>query len=1122
MFKKLLTCVIILWTQFTLAQTSILSEGNWHKIGVTTSGIYKINAEFLSTLGIDVNSLDPEKIKIYGSNGGMLPQSNAEFSYIDPPENALIPFLNDRPGMGAEEYLLFYAQGPDMKSIDADGEISYEKNIYSDTAYYFLTTDGVAGKRAQTASLAVENGTPINFYHDFITHESEETNLIGSGRKWLGNIFSNQTNLNQTYSYQIPGLKDSIKLYARLIAQSEEPSSFNLSLNDQGIGTVEIDAIQSGPGTTYTDRARGKEFSHILTKNTSENIDLSFSYNQADVSLSRGYLDYFILSFERDLALYGTSTRFTNINSTDGIFTYSVNIGLSSNVSIVDITDPTNIQIIDHTPVGSSAQFSINTSEIRTYMVFSGADFPNPVYFGTIGNQNLKSSSNYNGLIITSSLLESQAKRLQAFHEIHDQLKINVVNVGDIYNEFSSGKKDLSAIRNYIKYVFDNGGSLKYVLLMGDCSYDYKFTGSDPNHIPIYESRESFDPVYSYSSDDYLGFLDDDEGLWFENEQNDHDMEIGIGRIPAKSQEEAKIVVDKIIRYATSERSLGKWRNEIAYFADDGDNNIHMNHAVTLSNIVSAKAPEFRSKKIFLDNYEQISEPKERAPAATRALEDAIADGLLVLNFMGHGNEYQWMEEETLNNGVIDKLTNRHKMPLIVTATCEFGRYDHPIINSGAENLLLNPNGGAIALVTTTRPVYAHTNLKVNKAFHESLFTKKNNQYPRLGDIMRETKNNSLSGPVNRNFALLGDPFLRLNYPGYNISFKDLSSETDTLSALEKYTLYGAVTSGADTIETFNGKATITIIDIPQQLVTRGQENPKFYYEELSNALFRGDVTVKNGKFNASFILPKNISYKLKKGKILVYAWNDESFTDASGANENIIIGGTDPNPASDDLPPSIVSYINDESFISGETIGPNSLFIAKITDENGINISSNGFNQNISLTINGEKPININDFYTADLDTYQSGTILYPLQNLSPGKYTATLKIWDTYNNSIERTVNFNVSDQPRIRLYNVMNYPNPISLSNNFTTTFSFEHDRQGEELEVSLIVYDMSGSVKFESIFYVDDSLPKVDNLEWRPGNSNGAELQQGVYLYRLKVQSTLDGASNDSINRLIIIN
>ena len=1121
MLKILLGIFVWLLLPAAIAQNSVFENGVWHKIGITEPGLYKIDASFLSgTMGINLSSFDPRTLKVYGVNGGMLPQSNAHLRFNDPPENSIMGYQTNDGSMDPNDYFLFYAEGPDQMDFGNEGEIIYEKNIYSDTAYYFITYGGSMGKRISMEPSANQNGKTISTFHDIITHESDEINLQGSGRYWFGNEFSSSKTLHHEFHYETPGLKDSLSLYIDLVSESEGPCSFDISLNGSMIDQIPFDSVPTGPGTTYTIRGREKQKTYSINNLTTESIDLSISFNRSNALLSRGYIDYFLLTYERDLALYDQSTKFQNLLSINELNQYQVEVSEAENVHILKVTDPLNIHEIEYQKVGTKAIFNHLDTIVNEFVAFQGSDFPRPTYIGEIENQNLKGSSNFDGLIITAKEFLAQANRLKDFHQLNDKLSVKVVLVDKIYEEFSSGRKDLTAIRDYVKYSYEQGNRLKYVLLFGDCSYDYKYSGSKFNFIPIYESREVYSPIYSYSSDDYIGFLEEDEGEWIENTQNDHTMEVGVGRIPARTEEEAEIAVDKIIRYVTSIRTLGKWRNEIIYFADDGDNNIHMRHAVTLSNIVNDSSPQYRSRKIFLDNYSQNLIPRESSPAATKALEDAVADGALVLNFIGHGNEYQWMNEATLTDGTIQNFSNRHKMPLFVTATCEFGKYDQPIVTSGAEKLLFHPNGGAIALITTTRPVYAHTNLVVNEAFHKSLIGKIDNQHPRLGDIIRETKNNSLSGPINRNFALLGDPMLRLNYPSYDIVLEEPGSLPDTLSALEEYTVKGAIIHLGDTVKSFNGQATVTILDIPQERITKGQENPKFSYKEFSNALFRGNVSVQEGLFTSTFILPKNISYKLEKGKINVYAWSEDDFIDATGANTNMLIGGTAKEFNEDDTPPSIKMYINDESFVSGDELGPSSLFIAEINDDHGINVSSNGFNQNITLTLNDEEPIIVNDFYTAGLDDYKHGNLVYPLQNLEPGKYQATLKVWDTYNNSSEKTVEFYVSSQPRLRLYNVMNYPNPVYLQNQ--TTFSFEHDRQGEELMISIEIFDIMGSLKFNSDFSIDDSLQKVDDLIWNLRNNNGGQIEQGTYLYRLKVTSTLDGASNETINRLVIIN
>ncbi|MEQ8882620.1 MAG: C25 family cysteine peptidase, partial [Cyclobacteriaceae bacterium] len=429
----------MLWGQ------SILSDGSFYKLGVTKSGLYKIDAAFLSSLGLDGNAVDPKKISIYGHNGGMLPQSNAEFAYSDPPENALIDFTDNALGFGSNEYLLFYAQGPDKSEFNVGGEIEYEKNIYSDTAYYFLTVGSTNGKRAGLAQTTEQQGSEINYFNEFITRESEEINLIGSGRRWLGDEFSS-TQLTRTFNYEIPGLRDSVHLLTQIVVQSEGKSSFEISLNGQSSGLISFDSIPTGDGTTYTIRAKEKAHEMTLSGNNLESITLNMQYNRANASLSRAYLDYFIASYERELAFYGNSTAFCNVKANAGHYTYQIALNGTDNATILDITDPVDPKIVEFTIENDQASFSVEVDYLHKYMMLSGSDFPTPQYFGRIGNQNLKGSTQFDGLIITTSLFESQAKRLQQFHQNNDNLMLGVINVNHIYNEFSSGRRDLTAL----------------------------------------------------------------------------------------------------------------------------------------------------------------------------------------------------------------------------------------------------------------------------------------------------------------------------------------------------------------------------------------------------------------------------------------------------------------------------------------------------------------------------------------------------------------------------------------------------------------------------------------------------------------------------------------------------
>lgn len=1139
MWSRAVFILVTILLSLTIHAQSVFSEGAWHKIGMVERGIYRVDRNFLvNRLGIDVTNVDARTIKLYGFNGGMLPQENSAFWYRDPPEIPMLGIGLEDGSMDPEDYLLFYAESPHKTTLNPDGSLDYETNLYSDTAYYFLTYGGENAKQFEVLENQTQAEESVGTFNDYLVHEVDETNILNSGREWYGEDFGTNGFSTLDFDYNIVGVIDSVGVFTRLISQSRSPASFDLLLNQSTLGRVEMDSIPSVidfsdlSRVRYTFRGAESYGSFSKTGFSSENLKLTFKFNKGSSSLSKGNIDYFILGFERSLRLYGNQTMFRTKESTGKALNYDI-LATQGNedVFVWEITNPVAPKNQQFQKTGSMVSFnSLADENLNEYIIFSGNQFSSPIYFGRVGNQNIKGETNVDGVIIAAPLFMNEAERLASFHETHDGLSVKVVSTWQIYNEFSSGRQDISAIRNYLKYLWENGNRIKYALLMGDASYDYKNrVANNTNHVPVYESRQSFHRLYSHSSDDYFGFLEEDEGYWDEGilelyngtrfpiDYVDHTLEIGVGRLPVKTRKEANDVVNKIIRYATSANALGKWRSEVVYMADDGDGATHMRQAETINQIVRDGYPEFKVTRLFLDDFEKVEYMQN-------AFHEKLADGALVLDFLGHGSPSALMQRNEENRvktvitiPLLDELKNRHRLPLFVTATCDFGKYDNPIIVSGAENMILNPNGGAIALLTTTRAVFSSTNLPLNMAFQEAVFSRKTGSFPRLGDIARETKNNSLAGPINRNFSLIGDPMLKLNYPEYDIIFNNLETEVDTLSALERVTISGQVMENSRLVESFGGTAILTVLDVPRENITIGLDNNPFAYDQQANALFRGEVTVSNGLFEASFIVPKNSSYNFQNGKINAYASNDKDIIDAFGASRNFVLGGT-ANADTDTTPPKANVYLNEPTFKNGDIVGTSSLFIAELSDENGINISTNGFGQSLQLTLNDQEPILLNDFYTASLDDFKNGTIVYPLQNLAPGRYNGELKVWDVYNNSSIQAIEFTVSDKPVLHLYDVMNYPNPISI--NGRTTFTFEHDRIGEELIIRLDVFDANGKKVNSWNYSIDDSPRKIDNLTWDFMSETRQPLRKGIYFYKLEVSSTLDGARASAVKRMII--
>ena len=1110
-YRPFLKCFFVFALIWAKGQT-VLSSGDWYKVGVTETGIYKLDRNFLNNLGLNVNSIDPGTLKIYGNGGGgMLPQSNAEPRAFDLIENAIMASGQSDGSFDANDYFLFYGRSPNRIKWTETG-LDYEKNLYADTTYYFITVDGADGLRISNQSGEVEQLQKITSYDDAIIHEIDEKKIIASGRDWLGEELSAATGLSTSFSLQVDNIASYELAEFGAVAQSEGDCSLRMSVNGAGVGSIDLASVPLGEGSIYAIKGQESSASFSLSGN-SDNIEVGFNFIPNGVT-SITYLDRFILAVKRSLTLENGPVFFRSVESLDNAVSSFEIKNVDSDLRIWDVSNATAASGLDFQMTGNDAVFSATTDVLREFVAFSGADFSSPFDFGNVPNQSIKSTTDVDGIIVAAPDFLEQAQRLADFRMSNDNLVVNVVTPREIYNEFSSGMQDVSAIRDYAKYVYDQGGRLKYVLLFGDGSYDPKGRiTNNTNFVPIYESRNSLHPIFSHSSDDYFGFFDSDEGDWLENSAGDHTLEIGIGRLPVKTRAEGEVMVDKIIRYATSTLTLGKWRTEVLYIADDGDANIHVKHAEGLSEIIDTTSG-FNVNKIYLDAFEQQINPNnERSPSMTRAILDAIEKGAFLVNYIGHGGNRQWTQEEIITNSEFNELTNFQKLPIFVTATCEFGRYDDPSVVSGAERLLLSDRG-AIALLTTTRPVFASTNFILNQAYHESVSTIASDRNFRLGDVIRETKNNSLVGAVNRNFALLGDPMMRPAYPNYDVILDQFQgTELDTLSALEKVEFSGQIMNGSSLVADFNGKLDIVLFDIPVDKITKGQQSSPFLYSEQDNALFRGEVTVSNGTFSGEFVVPKNISYQNQIGRLSAYASDESSGADATGVSKNFVLGGTDLTASEDTSAPNLEVYLNEPSFKNGSTVGSGALLVARFSDENGMNISYSGFDRGITLNLNGEV-IELNDFYTSDIDDFTKGTVLYPLPGLEPGRYTALIKGADTYNNSVEKIVEFVVSDRPIIQTFNFKNYPNPARTFTNFT----FEHDREGESLNVKVILYAMNGE-------QIDTKTEQIDfsnrNVTIRMA-FDGRIIEDGLYLYRMVIKSLVDGATDELVGRMVVRN
>jgi hypothetical protein len=1111
-------------------QSSVLNSGSWYKIAVETRGVYKITADQFKKMGFD-STIDPRKIKLFGNEGGMLPQENGTSRPVDLLENSIFISGENDGSFDKEDYILFFAEGPDRVKYDVQHKIfDYQSNLYSERNFYFFTISETAGKRIVSIPTLEGNFPTVSQFDDFIYHEVDEHNVLSSGREWFGERFDLTS--EKTFTLNVGDIieNSSIKIVSDVMGQSFSPSSFKITWNNTVVSEQTIPLISN---TEYGVKGAHERDTLIVNANTVDapgksTQGITYQFVKGSSGTSKGFLDFFLVNIKRRLGLSNHQTLFRSHESLDQpISQYEIS-NITDRCSIWNITKPNEVYQQEYRLQDGTAWFSSESTSLQEYAVFD-SEISAPELIGKIENQDLHGLSTPNFIIITHPEFITEAQRLAIHREQHNAWSTAVVTPDQIFLEFSSGRQDVTAIRDFIKHLYDkNPTILKAVLFVGKGSYDYKDRiQSNTNFVPTYESRNSLAPLATYSSDDYFAFLETSEGNWGESPVQNHTLDIGVGRLPVKTLEEARAVVDKIVYYDTNKKLLGRWRKDIVFVGDDGSNSdnftsSHQSQANFIAENVELTNPEFDTKKIFLGEYVKTVRPNgETIPEAAKDIKDRFDRGALIINFTGHGNEIQWADEKVFSDKDIGELENK-LYPFLVTATCEFGRQDDPTVVSSAEHCVLRPNAGAIGLVTTARPVNAGTNFVLNQKFYEALFQKDESGHHTLGEVFRNTKNNSTSGVANRNFSLLADPSMTLAMPDESIviTYVKTAEGADTLKALSTVIIKGEIVDGAGTrMEDFNGVLEATLFDKEVNFVTIGKNNPAFQFDEWYNTLYRGKASVKEGAFEFQFVLTKNVAYEIGQGKLSLYASDDKKLRDASGAVSSFKIGGTEINALDDNDSPLIEVFMGDTTFTSGGTVNTNTTLVVRLEDASGINISNYGIGNGITANLDNNAQVYIlNDYYEAYMDDFTKGSINFPITGLEPGLHSITVKAWDTHNNPAQATIEFNVTDGEGLVIETLANVPNPFQDK----TSIYFTHNRTGDDLQAQLVIYSVNGLQLKSYEFDIPSSSYRVDLIQINDLYDFGKKLPGGLYLARLAVRSLTNGSKNERVTKLIVVN
>lgn len=1136
----------------TFTTNSVLANGEWYRMAVLRDGVHRIDRDFLSALGIDVNSLNPQELNIYGNGFGQLPFQNN----VPRPDDLLLNRIrvegeNDG-SFDEDDFILFYGKGPDKWSYNASsGLFDPKRHDYSDTSYYFIginTGDGPSRITATGTGSGADYVTAS--FDDYTFHEADRENILKSGREWLGEKFDVQTVYNFSGSqFTFPNIiqGEPTTVRADVVSRNTTTSSrFTLNVNNLDSATAQVFSVPAGSEIQF---ARAASITLELD-NAPSALNINLSYNKSGVPSATGWLNRLIVNTRRELRMAGSQMHFRDAETVQPGRVSRFELSNAQSIAEVwEVTDPADVRSVSLARSGSQASFTVNTSTLREFVAFTGASFLSPIPDVKVQNQNLHAlgtDGRVDMIIVAPPTLRARAEDLAELHRNYepDPLTVNVVGLQQIYNEFSSGMRDITAIKWLMKMLHDRAGGNedmmpRYLLLFGDGSFDNKnTTPGNSNLVPTYQSLNSLQPVNSFVSDDYFGLLGDDDGEGLLNL-----MDIAVGRLTVKNNAEATSVVNKIRRYMETGGTLGQdctvcgdgggsfgsWRNIMAFVADDEDGNSHMRVSDELIELIEEETNVYNTERIFIDAFPQVATPGgSRYPEANNAIDRRVQNGAFIINYVGHGGVSGWAQERILDVPTILDWSNRFAMPIFMTATCEFTRFDDPLRTSAGEYVLLNGNGGGIALMTTTRLVYVGPNRRLANNFYRSLFDRPDDKtITRLGDVSRDCKNRSVeTGSSNhRNFSLIGDPALPLAIPEHEAFITEitdtLGTPADTLKALGVVRVHGEVRSrGGGLLSDFEGIMNATVYDRIKNVQTLGNDATAapYPFSRQEDVVYRGNAEIKNGKFTFDFVLPKDISVAVDStARISLYARSET--TDANGFKNSLKIGDRDPNATDDGTGPEVSIFMNDENFVFGGYTDESPVLIAQVFDNSGINTVGTGVGHDITATLDDDpnKTFVLNDFYEADLNTFKSGRISYQFDKLEPGNHELTLKVWNVHNRSSEEKTEFVVADSEEFAIERVLNYPNPFTTR----TEFFFEHNQSCEFLNVMIQVYTVSGKLVKSIVTVSNTDGFRNEPIPWDGRDDFGDRLATGVYVYKISVRNPA-GDQVQEFEKLVILN
>ncbi len=1109
---------------------TVLASGKWYRFEAPEEGFYKITYSQLASFGINASTVDPRTIKIYNNGGYVLSENITVARPEDLQELAISVTGQDDGRFDPTDEIIFYGRGIGFWYYDSLMRVMKRNlNPYTAKNYFWITSGGTAGKRFGTKQSVADNTNNIvESTHAYEFWDEDKINLGQTGRFFVGDEFS-QSMKTRVYQKKVEGIIPGTPTFYSYWFVNRSSESIGLTIEENG-NLVRQSTVSGNGSDPYSigrlDSVTGR--THNGTYPDERSV-LRFTFGAGN-STSYGYLDFYEIAWTRYLKAYSDvllfySPKMRGTTGPDSLYEYRLSNFSNTNITVYDITNHADVRVITNPAMQSGSEFRFRAWErpgaISRYYAICGQQYKTPVNSVEMPNQNIRGDlSGAEVIMITSKELIESANRYKQYREAHatDPITVKVFTVDAIVNEFNSGSIDPSAIRDFVKYAYDNWQvTPKYVFIWGDGDYDYKnIEGKSKNMVPTFQSRDFLYEINSFSTDDFY--------VWVSG--NDKRIDLGLGRIAAQNTKQANDYLDKVIAYEKS-TDKSSWKNLITLVADDHltSQGIDLAGNTMQSERLSQSRipPEYEQKKVYLINYPTVQTSLgRRKPEVNAAIVNAINEGTVLLNYIGHGSPELWAHEQVfVRSSTIPQLKNSRYF-FLTAATCDFGYYDKTEVQSATEDLLFLPGAGAIGVYTAVRPVYSEQNTILNDSlYHQMLKWGRDteNLPKRMGTAYLLTKVNFLT-ENDQKFQLFSDPALRLMLPQYygkidSINGADPAITAVPVKALNTIKIGGTVKKADGTPwNDFTGEGLLTVYDAETTLPLP-EISPSAAMKVPGGLIFRGRVSVVNGKFSTDFVVPKDISYDNQKGKIVFYFFNSEK--DGITFTNNITIGGVDQSVINDGKGPRMEVTFDDAQYENAYLVNPNTTLVVSLQDETGLNTTGLGVGHKIEAILNGneQNPIDLTSYFTGDLNSGgKSGKVNYRFTGLAAGLYTIRVKGWDVFNNSSTVESEFKVVSAGGVAVEYVMNYPNPFS-SNTF---FTFQHNIAGP-VDVRVLIYTIAGrKIKEIDSKWINDRFVRI---EWDGRDDDGDLAANGTYLYKLIVKPSDGGETRSVLGKLSII-